>query len=503
METKMIDQARQNTKKRTVTGELDQLATEANHRHGAVMEALRNAVYAAKDAGDALHAAKELVPHGQWGVWLRESFDASPETARVYMRVSEHWENQVKPVLDANPGMTLENVKRILRRAKPKDGIVPPAEQTHEIVRTSLRKSFQRWIDRLPDEAVEMLNKRWDDVWEGVQRHLFDDSKIEFDADETPTRAYTQPGIPEADVVEAAADPDEAEWDDWNTNVESDSAHKNEVEEADAADSESVVDYRFGAIEGEDNVPDFTPIERHGKIWTKRDDMFKVAGAQGGKVRACWKLSQGAIGLVTASSRHSPQMQIVARIAERMGIPCHCHIPAAKEVTPEMRDAEAHGAVLVKHRPGHSNVIWSRAMKDAVEHDWTYIPFGMESTDAMNCTRQQVKNIPGGVKRIVIALGSGMSAAGVLHGLRNAALDIPVLGVRIGKKPIKCLDKFAPRGWREQMTIVDATEKYKYRTPVKATIGEITLDPIYEAKAAEYLQDGDLFWIIGVRAGVK
>ena len=502
MDATMIDQARQNTETRTVTGELDQLATKANRRHGAVMEALRNSVYAAKDAGDALHAAKELVPRGQWGVWLKQSFDASPETARVYMRVSEHWEYHVKPVLDAKPGMTLENVKRILRRAESKDGIVAPAEQTHEIVRTSLRKSFQLWIDRLPDEAVEVLNKRWDDVWEGVQRHLFDDSGIEFDADETPIRAYTQPGLPEADVTEA-----DGEWDDWNAVVESDSAQKKDTREADAVDSESVVDYRFD----HELLANLTPIEcgwlaNGASIWLKRDDLYELGGAQGGKVRACLELSKGAKGLVTAGARQSPQMQIVSRVAHYLGIPCRCHIPEAptQEPTPEMVDAKKHGAELVHVYRGYNNVIISSAKHDEkLKEGWTYIPFGMESNDAMNCTRGQVRDIPPDVKRIVIPLGSGMSAAGLLWGLQDAGLDIPVLGVRVGCDQTKRLDKFAPKGWREQMTIEDVSGKYPYKKRVKASIGDIALDPIYEAKAAEYLQDGDLFWIIGVRAGVK
>jgi 1-aminocyclopropane-1-carboxylate deaminase/D-cysteine desulfhydrase-like pyridoxal-dependent ACC family enzyme len=354
----------------------------------------------------------------------------------------------------------------------------------------------------LPDEAVEVLNKRWDDVWEGVQRHLFDDSGIEFDADETPIRAYTQPGLPEADVTEA-----DGEWDDWNAVVESDSAQKKDTREADAVDSESVVDYRFD----HELLANLTPIEcgwlaNGASIWLKRDDLYELGGAQGGKVRACLELSKGAKGLVTAGARQSPQMQIVSRVAHYLGIPCRCHIPEAptQEPTPEMVDAKKHGAELVHVYRGYNNVIISSAKHDEkLKEGWTYIPFGMESNDAMNCTRGQVRDIPPDVKRIVIPLGSGMSAAGLLWGLQDAGLDIPVLGVRVGCDQTKRLDKFAPKGWREQMTIEDVSGKYPYKKRVKASIGDIALDPIYEAKAAEYLQDGDLFWIIGVRAGVK
>ena len=37
-----------------------------------------------------------------------------------------------------------------------------------------------------------------------------------------------------------------------------------------------------------------TPIEQLGDYWVKREDSFEVAGVNGGKVRTCWQLSQGA-----------------------------------------------------------------------------------------------------------------------------------------------------------------------------------------------------------------
>lgn len=46
-----------------------------------------------------------------------------------------------------------------------------------------------------------------------------------------------------------------------------------------------------------------TPIQSIGGIWLKRDDLFEIAGVRGGKVRTCWRLSQGSVGLVTAGSR--------------------------------------------------------------------------------------------------------------------------------------------------------------------------------------------------------
>ena len=72
---------------------------------------------------------------------------------------------------------------------------------------------------------------------------------------------------------------------------------------------------------------DYTPIESSGGYYFKRDDLYRVAGVSGGKARTCWGLAQGAPGLVTAGSRHSPQVNIVAHIAQELGVPCRVHVP--------------------------------------------------------------------------------------------------------------------------------------------------------------------------------
>lgn len=252
-----------------------------------------------------------------------------------------------------------------------------------------------------------------------------------------------------------------------------------------------------------DNTPELTPIEKIDGVYVKRDDLYCMAGIRGGKVRACWHLathgSAPCEGLITASARKSPQAQIVARLAHRLGIPARCHMPQG-EHTEEMEDMEAHGGTLVQHRAGYNNVIIARAMADVTARPtWRYIPFGMENAAAMGCTRRQVVGIPADTRRVVVCLGSGMSAAGILHGLEDAGLEIPVIGIRIGADPTKRLNSWAPFGWRDRMTIIDVTDKTPYHVAVEAHIGNILLDPNYEAKCLEYVRKGDLFWLVGIR----
>jgi len=243
-------------------------------------------------------------------------------------------------------------------------------------------------------------------------------------------------------------------------------------------------------------INELTPIEAHEGIQIKRDDLFQVAGQHGGKARTCWHLSQGAIGLITAGSRQSPQVAITAAIAQRLDIPCRVHVPSGK-FTPQLESAEKCGAKVIQHKPGYNSVIISRSKKDAAEKQWTEIPFGMECQEAVYQTAQQVKNIPDDIKRIIVSVGSGMSLAGILYGLKQIEREIPVCGIVVGANPIKRLGLYASN-WQNECKLIPSELDYHQHAP-NTYWGDVQLDPIYEAKCIPYFQEGDLFWVVGCR----
>ena len=54
-------------------------------------------------------------------------------------------------------------------------------------------------------------------------------------------------------------------------------------------------------------------------------------------------------------------------------------------------------------------------------------------------------------------------------------------------------------GWRSIVSLVNAGVPYE-REVLGAISGmDDRLDPIYEAKCAQFLQAGDLLWVVGVR----
>jgi len=259
-----------------------------------------------------------------------------------------------------------------------------------------------------------------------------------------------------------------------------------------------------------------TPVEKRGDVWVKRDDKFIVGGVPGGKVRTCWHLAQGAKGLVTAGSRSSPQVNIVAHIAKKLGIPCRVHTPEGS-LSPEVLAAKAAGADVVQHRAGYNSVIISRAREDAKRLGWVDIPFGMDCWEAVQQTRGQVANLPREAKRIVIPVGSAMSLSGLLHGLLDVGWDVPVLGVVVGAEPYDRLGRYAPKrleysslfggeeavnardkDWSEMVTLVRSP--LDYHQPYKDPYWRgLALDPIYEAKSIPFIEPSDVFWVIGVR----
>jgi Pyridoxal-phosphate dependent enzyme len=256
-------------------------------------------------------------------------------------------------------------------------------------------------------------------------------------------------------------------------------------------------------------MTDYTPVQMlPGGIWAKRDDLYERAGVNGGKVRTCWTLAQGAPGLVTAGARQSPQAVIVSRVARELGIPCRVHMPSGAE-TPESKAATEAGAEVVRHTPGYNSVIIARAHEDAALRGWREIPFGMECPEAVAGTAEQVGNLPwGGFGRIVVPIGSGMSLAGILSGLKVAReegrrihdLDVgaaAVRGIMVGADPRRRLDKWAPN-WKFAVAIEEA--EGDYHTPAAVTeYAGMDLDPYYEAKCIPFLRRGDLLWVVGRR----
>jgi len=261
-------------------------------------------------------------------------------------------------------------------------------------------------------------------------------------------------------------------------------------------------DFICGNVIAHRGTGEHTPIEKHGENWVKRDDLFNVCGANGSKARAAYYLittakEKGFTIITTAGSRKSPQINIVAQICEKLALKFIAHCPEG-QLSDELLDAKKHGAEIIQHKAGYNSVIIARAKEYAVSFGAFEVPFGMMCDEAIEQAANQVYGLPAGIKRIVIPVGSGMNLAGLLTGLQKAQINIPVVGVIVGADPVKTLDSFAPMGWRNMCTLVESTLDY-HDEVVENKFHDIVLDPVYEAKCLQFIEPGDLLWIVGVR----
>lgn len=252
-------------------------------------------------------------------------------------------------------------------------------------------------------------------------------------------------------------------------------------------------------------IDELTPVIHYPKenIWLKRDDIFEVCNVRGGKSRSAYQvimqlLDKGYKTIVTAGSRQSPQCEIVSFICEELGVDCKLFMPTGDDTSVIKHILNNKHTEIIRVRPGYNSVIIARAKEYAEHRSCGYVPFGMECAENVEITSRQVENLPiGEFKRLVIPVGSGMSFSSVVTGLTRNLMDVPVLGVKVGKDPTKIIKQYAENLDMLNYSLLES--KVGYHTPVEAYVGDYQLDPIYEAKCFEYLKEGDLLWVVGRR----
>lgn len=159
--------------------ELEKLAKEAQEHHKQVRLHLINALDHARQCGEILIRAKELVKHGQWKRWLNRNFPASYETAADYMIVARYW-NADCLVEARQEGYIFTSIKSVLdfvreKRAeewpknKKKDRYVIPEEpptrpltkrqKKAAIARCNLQRTFEYHLKSLTIDEVLMFER--------------------------------------------------------------------------------------------------------------------------------------------------------------------------------------------------------------------------------------------------------------------------------------------------------------------------------------------------------
>lgn len=266
------------------------------------------------------------------------------------------------------------------------------------------------------------------------------------------------------------------------------------------------------------DVDALTPVERRAGMWVKRDDLFAPLGPgsiNGTKLRQLIRLATdaadaGAVGFVSAASGHSPQIPMTAAVGRELGLPVHVVTGARSRATalrsPGVAMAVELGATLEVTLPAYNPVLQRRG-REALEArpGWAGIPYAIslpEPTTAAAARRfhagsaRQVRNLPLDVRTLVMALGSGNSAASVLFGLAVEERTDVELVVLVGVGPSR---------WRwlhERLELLEAPRilerarfvdlhgmgAVRYGERVPFSLDGLELHPIYEAKIAAWIE---------------
>ncbi|HEY0395445.1 MAG TPA: hypothetical protein VGD01_13185 [Candidatus Elarobacter sp.] len=186
-----------------------------------------------------------------------------------------------------------------------------------------------------------------------------------------------------------------------------------------------------------------TPIERYRvdgyPVFVKRDDLFAEPPLPPlGKLRGLHVVLEDLVrtGVRCVGSwdtRISKLSQGVAILAARYGsLRTIVSYPARNgEPLPEpIRVAAEYGAELFPVRGNFPRIAWSQAKRYVESHGGVMLPFGLECAEAVAAVAREASTVPercyaGGT--VVLCGGSGVTATGLLRGLRTAPSRVLVL----------------------------------------------------------------------------
>lgn len=134
--------------------ELSQLAAYANRKHHAAQEHAKQTLLCARAGGEALNEAKARVDHGGWGDWLAENFEATPQTARNYMRIARRWPDLEEAMAESENAFSIRRAIGFLAGSSDDDGgdERDPAAQGRlvEVEGRTASELVEDAIDRVP-----------------------------------------------------------------------------------------------------------------------------------------------------------------------------------------------------------------------------------------------------------------------------------------------------------------------------------------------------------------
>ena len=268
-----------------------------------------------------------------------------------------------------------------------------------------------------------------------------------------------------------------------------------------------------------------TPVQRVDGMYFKREDLYQPFGAgevNGGKLRQCMllvnKIHRDYEGVVTCCSIHSPQAPITAATARAFGMKCTVLYGGTKPETlralPMPRLSMKYGAeVKIAARSGRSNILYyiAKNLKRIKEHRDYIILYGINLQEhediLLGAVAAQTRNLPDEIENLVMTCGSGITAIGVISGLKQYGKKVKHVHL-VATAPDRqklihgTLQKYGADREIEYHDLFH-TRGFSYEQPFRSVWGGIRLHPNYEAKTMAWFAksglrpEDTLFWITG------
>lgn len=283
---------------------------------------------------------------------------------------------------------------------------------------------------------------------------------------------------------------------------------------------------------------ELTPIETYNNILFKRDDLYVPytdIPLSGGKVRQCQSLLTPLLDqikqkhdstIATCTSVHSPQGIIVATVAHKLGLKSILGVGGKVQFDKHSMltycNKNYNTELKILSGIAYNHQLYKELSNYHKQKQFYIVRFGINletNPEAiLGSISNQAENIPTDLDNIVIPAGSGITAAGILLGLKQFNIKpkrviIHQIAGNDRRKDIRSI-------LHQRLHLLSHTIKfdyvadptYPYSKELKhivkdtATNSQFELDPIYEAKTYDWLikrsnidtdKERTLFWVVG------
>jgi 1-aminocyclopropane-1-carboxylate deaminase/D-cysteine desulfhydrase-like pyridoxal-dependent ACC family enzyme len=250
-----------------------------------------------------------------------------------------------------------------------------------------------------------------------------------------------------------------------------------------------------------------TPLTRFDYWWAKREDLANWTSPMypsGAKVRQFLAMidKQRAKNLVIGCSRHSLQQVYCAAVAHMRGLTAHIFVPQSKVLSDVTKYCIMMGATMHYVKPPAWPSIYRKEARDFAKRTPNAVRW--DRMLAFTDTMEQVSSVPSEARRVLLAVGSGLTASSILAGLATCDMNIPVVGYQystMAERELIIADAkslTSPARRLPKFTLIQGPGRYDDMETVALPDGT-PMDPVYSAKLFKYIQPGDVVWLTGLR----